>query len=401
MTTVSASLVNGVLTPSTYYADAVGADFNGSSYCFIRAADLAAPDARVLASPTGRVQSLQAAPFVFDPRVFSLHFNRLYAGAVLETTVPSGIAMPMVRSHDGGVRWSQLNPSSGTYSWANLDSWLERVEARGATPIYTVFGSPTWASARPAEVGAYGPGSPGLSAEPASMASLGDFLAALVARYGTRIKHFEVWNEVNLSGFFSGTQAKLADIVATVYAATAGVAGRKIISPSITGWVTKAGGAAETYFSAMLNTTSTINSMTVKAMSDYLGVHLYVGGNDHRQIPGICTRIRAAATAAGVGAKEIWDTESNLISPDLSGYLDSVSSTMFARRIAVIGACGIPVSCQYTFDHTTMGWKDRTAISQVRESLYQTLAGVTFDSATLLFDGRVIFSRSDQGVIVV
>lgn len=400
MTTVSATQINGVITPESYHTDAVGVDFNGASYCFIRPEDLASPDARVLASPTGRVQALQTSPFVFDTRVFSLHFNRMYAGASPETVPPEEVAMPVVRSHDGGVRWSQLNPSAGTYSWERLDSWLDRVEARGAIPIYTVFGSPTWASARPTEIGAYGPGSPGLSAEPASMAALGDFLAALVARYGSRIKHYEVWNEVNLSSFFSGTQPKLADMVATVYAATSGVPGRKIISPSITGWVTAAGGTAETYFLSMLNTTSTVNGMTIKSMSDYLGVHLYVGGNDHRQIPGICGRIRAAASAAGVASKEVWDTESNLISPDIANYIDPVAATLLRRRLAVIGACGIPVSCQYTFDHTTMGWKDRPEIGEARESLFRTLAGVTFDSAVLLFDGRVIFKKGD-GVVTV
>lgn len=397
MTTINGTLVNGTIVPNTSYSDSLGMDYNGTSFCAVRPLDLYNPDARVIASPLQKVVQLQSSSFTIPSTVFGIHFNRWYAGASNETTVPSNLTMPIVRSHDGGVRWSQLNPSSGVYNWSNLDSWLSRVEARGAIPIYTVFGSPTWASARPTEIGAYGPGSPGLSAEPASLTYLSDFLTALVARYGTRITHFEVWNETNLSSFFSGTNSNLADIVATVYNATSGVAGRKILSPSVTGWLNT---AVDTYFINMMNTTSAITSLPIKSMCDYASVHLYIGGNYTNSLVGIVNRIKTALTTLGISSKPIWDTESNLISPDLVSYTDKEGAKRLRRHIATIAALGIPVSCQYTYDHVTMGWNTRPTIFTARETLVSELSGKTFNEAFLTYTGEVVFKSGTETVIV-
>jgi len=397
MTTISGTTVSGTIVPTIIYSDSLGIDYNGTSFCSIRPTDLYNPDSRVSSSPLNLVTQTQSSPFTIPLTTFGVHFNRWYAGSPNETVVPSSLTMPVVRSHDGGLRWSQLNPSSGVYSWSALDSWLSRVEARGALPIFTVFGTPTWASSRPTEIGAYGPSYPGLSAEPALMSSLGDFITALVTRYGNRITHFEVWNEPNIPTFYSGTNAKLADMVATVYAATSGVTGRKMLTPSAVGWMSP---SLETYFVNMMNTVSSINALAIKDMCDIVAVHLYNNGNYTPTLISMLTRIRSAMSTVGVSAKPLWDTESNVISPDLSTFTDLTGAIKLRRHIATIAALGVQVSCQYTYDHTTMGWATRSTLFNAREQLVSELANKTFDSAFVNYRGEVIFKTSTTTLVI-
>lgn len=63
------------------------------------------------------------------------------------------ISFEAYRIWDTDVAWATLNPSSGTYKWANLDGILEQLESHGMTDgiIYTFGIVPNWASSAPAD----------------------------------------------------------------------------------------------------------------------------------------------------------------------------------------------------------------------------------------------------------
>src|SRR5438270_843521 len=42
---------------------------------------------------------------------------------------PTGATPGLLRLHDAGTTWSGLNPSSGTFTWNNLDQWLDMIAA--------------------------------------------------------------------------------------------------------------------------------------------------------------------------------------------------------------------------------------------------------------------------------
>lgn len=104
----------------------------------------------------------------------------------------------------GAVRllayWPEVEGIRGQYNWATLDARVATAEQRGARPLLTVQGTPTFH--------ALGAGKP----EPGSPPDLGAyraFVRALVSRYGERVD-YQVWNEVNVVQFFSGTPAHAA-----------------------------------------------------------------------------------------------------------------------------------------------------------------------------------------------
>ncbi|MBJ7455313.1 MAG: cellulase family glycosylhydrolase [Thermoleophilia bacterium] len=101
------------------------------------------------------------------------------------------------------------NPADPAYDWSRVDAVLSGLAAANITPIVSTYSTPTWAIAgrNDAQTTLYDPDAP-------TTASFGAFMKAVATRYsGTftpagaaaplpRVRHFEVWNEPNLKGFF-------------------------------------------------------------------------------------------------------------------------------------------------------------------------------------------------------
>ena len=114
MTTISAiSDGSGGYKPSYWPDGYLGADYNGTSYCFITLEDMTSPDARVLASPTQRIVQMVQTPILIPGDFFGMHFQRIYNNT---TAWPTDLRPARVRGHDAGIRWQEIQPSnSGSY----------------------------------------------------------------------------------------------------------------------------------------------------------------------------------------------------------------------------------------------------------------------------------------------
>jgi len=103
------------------------------------------------------------------------------------------------------------DPNDPAYDWSRLDAIFTGLTAAGITPIVSTYSTPNWAVAGtniPHPRTLYNPNAP----KPAAFAA---FMQAVATRYsGTfrpagglaplpRIRHYEIWNEPNLKGFFS------------------------------------------------------------------------------------------------------------------------------------------------------------------------------------------------------
>ncbi len=114
------------------------------------------------------------------------------------------------------VFWSQVAPSrpasprdpaDPAYDWARADLVLQGFAERDITPIVSVYNAPTWATG-----GLYEPPGYQINTATPDPDGFADFMAALTARYSgeftpsggeplPEVRHFELWNEPNLSGF--------------------------------------------------------------------------------------------------------------------------------------------------------------------------------------------------------
>ena len=89
--------------------------------------------------------------------------------------------------------WREIEPAPGEFDWAQTDRLVDAISQAGLAPVAVLDGAPDWALA-PADRAAQN----GL-APPANFADFARFAAAFAARYGDRIRFYQVWDEPNVS----------------------------------------------------------------------------------------------------------------------------------------------------------------------------------------------------------
>ncbi|KHJ72936.1 MULTISPECIES: GH39 family glycosyl hydrolase [Rhodococcus] len=91
------------------------------------------------------------------------------------------------------IDWSVIEPNRGQQNWSVPDRVVDRARARGLEVVGIVAYTPAWARV------AGGGDTHGYPADPAAFAG---FARQAAQRYSTRVTHWEIWNEPNLTNFF-------------------------------------------------------------------------------------------------------------------------------------------------------------------------------------------------------
>jgi hypothetical protein len=136
-----------------------------------------------------------------------------------------------VRLWDAWVTWADLEPERGVWQWGTLDALVADARSRGVKVNLVLGMTPQWASVNPGAASPYFP--PGRSAPPADQADWSAYVSAVVTRYAGRIAAYEVWNEADLPGFYSGSVEQLAAMtVETARVVRSVDPGALVLSPS-------------------------------------------------------------------------------------------------------------------------------------------------------------------------
>ena len=120
------------------------------------------------------------------------------------------------RLWNAGTTWDMLETSLGTYNWTPLDTWLDLVAQHQPTAVIYTFGKvPCWITSVSCNGQTWSPGPPSdLNSNGSGVFDA--FVTALVEHcspagncVSTYIKYWEMWNEANLTSFWSGSQSQL------------------------------------------------------------------------------------------------------------------------------------------------------------------------------------------------
>jgi hypothetical protein len=109
------------------------------------------------------------------------------------------------------LRWKMIETASGTFDWDRHDSVVDHYEDLGVKVLFTIRGSPQWASGSATEDVVPDAGSGVTATFQAWVAEYAEFVTLAVNRYmpggtfGSQVRHWEVWNEPNLDGFWQPT----------------------------------------------------------------------------------------------------------------------------------------------------------------------------------------------------
>jgi hypothetical protein len=230
--------------------------------------------------------------------------------------------------------WFDLEPSRGVWQFDRLDALVAKGERQNEQVILTLGQTPAWASTRPTEASPYAPGA---AAEPISEQDWIDYVTKVVQRYRGRVKYYEIWNEPNLTTFWTGTPDRLLQMQRDAYAVIrAEDPAAKVISPSITA------DYGIPYFQQMLK-----GGMANYA--DVIGYHLYVLGYPPEQMNELADQVNESLAEANVSGKEIWNTETGWSLPN--SFPDpTIAAAWVARAHLLAFSKGISRFIWYAWD---------------------------------------------------
>jgi len=204
------------------------------------------------------------------------------------------------RLWDAHVAWPSLEPRRGQWHFEMLDRYVELAE-QGRVGLLLPLGlSPTWASSRPSEKSTYAMGN---AAEPKDMEDWRTYVKTVAARYKGRIHEYEIWNEPNLKGFWTGDVGQMLDLTREASEVIHGIDPyAKVVSPAATGpngvpWIreflTRGGGQ----------------------YVDVIGYHFYVMPQRPELMVPLINNVREVMDANGAGQKPLWNTETGWAYP--------------------------------------------------------------------------------------
>ncbi len=287
-------------------------------------------------------------------------------------TVPFGAMRP------AGTTWGTIEPSRGVFDWHGLDTWVAQSMAHHVQFDYVFLNTPQWASQRPDEKCNRGP--IGCAAPPTDD-DWRQFVTVLVTRYKGRIADYEMWNEPNAIGFFTGSAADMAHMVSIAYPIIKSIDPNAVVvapSPSSTGWPTpfdewidqflKAGGGKYV---------------------DVMSWHAYAGrtnqpANPPEDLVSQITKIHSILEKHNLGGMPLWDTEGgwgkNSQLPD-----EQQQAAFLSRWLLIQYSYGIGRVYWYQWDNPNFGtlWTEgigETIPAQTLTQIYSWLDGATVTS---------------------
>jgi hypothetical protein len=289
--------------------------------------------------------------------------STLFGMHILHRFVPPYTAWPKVpfgswRLWDTYTAWPSLEPAMGKWEFTRLDNYVDLAEQHHVEILLTLALSPTWASSRPNERSGY---SVGNAAVPNNSADWRNYVQAVATRYKGRINDYEIWNEPNLKGFYTGSIPEMVTLAKVAYETLKKVDPSNIVtSPSATGasglgWFDqylKAGGGK---------------------YADVIAYHLYVNPAPPEEMVPLIQQVEQIMRNNGVGDKPLWDTETGWSIQNKEGTVkpvpgrgfnsyvlsESTAASYVARTYVLAWASGVSRLYWYGWDQGAMGLVDQ------------------------------------------
>jgi putative glycosyl hydrolase len=292
------------------------------------------------------VEDQVAVPETF----FGMHIHR----AVPTARFPAPCAWPDVgfygwRLWDASVSWPALEASPNQWTFATLDSSVALAEQEGAEILLPLGLTPAWASSRPDEPSAYGPGN---AAPPLNLDDWRTYVRTVATRYRGRITHYEIWNEPNLTPFFSGSVQDMLALASEAYRILKEVDPENVVvSPSAT-----SGEAGLRWLEGYLGRGG-------RDVCDIVGFHFYTGGQPPETIRRLALLARRVLDRTGAGSKPLWNTETGWSIPSQfpsdgatpNAQQQTIAASYLSRALVSAWAGGVKRFYWYSWDNLKMG----------------------------------------------
>jgi hypothetical protein len=193
--------------------------------------------------------------------------------------------------------WPNVEPQKGQWSFEHVDHDVDEALSRHQDLDLVLAATPTWASARPQEVG------DGKRAEAADIKDWENYVRTIAKRYKGRVHTYELWNEPNISHGYSGDIPHLVELSQVAYRTL------KEVDPTIT--------VISPALAHLNNSMDYLRAFLTQGGAktfDVLGFHFYDNLGSPiihpENIVGLTGTIRRVMAGAGIPNVPIWNTES-------------------------------------------------------------------------------------------
>lgn len=260
---------------------------------------------------------------------FGMHVHRL-----LESTPWPNVPFGAIRLWDTGTTWKDLEPQKNDWHFDRLDR-LVNLAAEHHVRVLLCFGkTPAWASS---VHGANDQDERVQTAPPANLEDWRHFVEKVATHYKGRIEAYEVWNEPNWHGFYTGdvhTMVEMTRIASeTIHAVDSDAL---VVSPSATTF------DGLEWFESFLEQGGA-------RYVNVIGYHFYVTPDVPEQIPVLAAEVRSRMARNHVNLP-LWDTETGWSKPKLFSSADE-SSAFVARSLLLAWSAGVSRFYWYAWDN--------------------------------------------------
>lgn len=168
---------------------------------------------RILAAILGLAVATSANAQTISPSFFGQHIEFVDTVSPWPKFYSSAYRMWFSECGNKTAHWSDIETASGTFTYTALDCIVNTYTSHGVgnNLIYTFGIVPGWANG-------------GMTGDvpPTNFSDFYTFVSTLVAREKGKIRYYEIWNEMNLSGapdagWWSGTSAQMVTIAQNIY----------------------------------------------------------------------------------------------------------------------------------------------------------------------------------------
>jgi hypothetical protein len=304
---------------------------------------------------TSESASYKGPPNPVDAAFFGTHIHHAASGTPWPAVTFAGW-----RLWDAGVTWPQLEPEPGKWNFDLLDRYTRIAGEHHVDILLTLGLTPAWASARPDEPSAYDKGN---AAEPRQLADWEQYLRVVATRYKGVIHNYEIWNEPNVKGTFTGSSQAMLELSRAAYRVL------KSVDPTIT-VVSPAATAGDGV--------SWLGEYLQKggcAYTDVIGYHFYVTPEPPEAMVALIKKVEVTSRKYDCQNKPVWNTESGWASPKQFASEEEAAGYMM-RTYLLNWLLGVQRCYWYAWDNHNWSTLDLTSRSSNKITNAGTAYGV-------------------------
>lgn len=322
------------------------------------------------------------AVYSVDSRLFGVHDPDSIGDGWPKAPVRS------LRVWDAGAMWREIEREPGKFDFTHLDAMVSTARANGADALVVLGQTPEFHAVNPRAASFYGAGASSMP----KMAAWKRYVAKIGKRYRGQPVRFQVWNEANVIGFWSGTHHQMAQLTKAAYDVLQQVnPGATLVAPAL---VTRLS-SQRTWINKFYG--QRVAGRPVAAWVDVVSLQLYPAATGTPEDSMDLLQIMRGTLARHGVRKPIWNTEVNygMTGKPVRALSGSRQAAYVARTYLLNAANGIRRVYWY-------GWQTQTIVSTrmvTSDLATPTRAGVAFGTVSEWMRGTQIDScpRSRNG----